>query len=248
MFLNPNALRPANFNPRTSNEVRLIASSSKLKTLISIHAPQTRCDELHELYEERKKISIHAPQTRCDFGKAGSHLPSRYFNPRTSNEVRHTQFNIRGGYLISIHAPQTRCDSLVQVVKSLRVISIHAPQTRCDELLGYTKINMNISIHAPQTRCDFLANQVNRSVRISIHAPQTRCDNRQDDRFCKSDYFNPRTSNEVRHLFKSRLVIAVLFQSTHLKRGATIENAGKASLILFQSTHLKRGATNFIRC
>ncbi len=37
-----------------------------------------------------------------------------------------------------------------------------------------------------------------------------------------------------------------LFQSTHLKRGATVKFSQRVAACLFQSTHLKRGATSSI--
>ena len=80
-------------------------------------------------------------------------------------------------------------------------------------------------------------------------------------------YFNPHTSHEVRHLAENRYyieigisihtpltrcdlyqniasIITVLFQSTHLSRGATKYGiCSMSSCISFQSTHLSRGAT-----
>ncbi len=79
---------PQNFNPRTSNEVRLCLLNWRPKIYISIHAPQTRCDGISKVGRTFTQISIHAPQTRCDPDKVSRHTLSR----------------------ISIHAPQTRCD------------------------------------------------------------------------------------------------------------------------------------------
>ncbi len=77
---------------------------------------------------------------------------------------------------------------------------------------------------------------------ISIHAPQTRCDWLFLMDYNRLVYFNPRTSNEVRPKSETD-ADKLVFQSTHLKRGATGRLLAKYSADGFQSTHLKRGAT-----
>ena len=59
-----------------------------------------------------------------------------------------------------------------------------------------------------------------------------------------SEYFNPRTSHEVRQYADIMITEAyTVFQSTHLIRGATQAVGIEAQYIEFQSTHLMQGAT-----
>ena len=101
---------------------------------------------------------------------------------------------------------------------------------------------------------------------ISIHAPRVRCDANEDERSTNGNYFNPRTSCEVRRLFVWQAGIFLIFQSTHLVWGATVQrsrllfnwlyfnprtscevrrNKNLEYILpkLFQSTHLVWGAT-----
>ena len=104
---------------------------------------------------------------------------------------------------------------------------------------------------------------------ISIHTPLTRCDQFSLATFLPMLYFNPHTSHEVRLLLKFEILDKILFQSTHLSRGATdffywsssfhfyfnphtSHEVRRSELVvlvqaihLFQSTHLSRGATIF---
>ncbi len=100
-----------------------------------------------------------------------------------------------------------------------------------------------ISIHAPLTRCDARVSSFQRPIYISIHAPLTRCDGLHFFTPSTKSYFNPRTSYEVRPLMRQHDKEVVIFQSTHLLRGATGDDGTRLSLPGFQSTHLLRGAT-----
>ena len=51
---------------------------------------------------------------------------------------------------------------------------------------------------------------------ISIHAPRVRCDDYECNRSLESDYFNPRTSCEVRLKQMAVRGDIIVFQSTHL--------------------------------
>ena len=83
----------------------------------------------------------------------------------------------------------------------------------------------NISIHTPLTRCDKTVIIFAVFRDISIHTPLTRCD------FLKL----LRKTNQI------------IFQSTHLSRGATINpRRYNRDISKFQSTHLSRGATDII--
>ena len=102
----------------------------------------------------------------------------KYFNPRTSCEVRPAYLDVFQEVKdISIHAPRVRCDSPLSPKKTdkkdfnprtscevrrqalcldngIRHISIHAPRVRCDQVKHCTFWNSFISIHAPRVRCD----------------------------------------------------------------------------------------------
>ena len=123
-----------NFNPRTSCEVRLLASA-----WLWIHY---RFQSTHLLRGATKwleglgyqiSISIHAPLARCDRAEGGARRTVHYFNPRTSCEVRLDPSSVDGQFFISIHAPLARCDENLEFVMDYVVkISIHAPLARCD--------------------------------------------------------------------------------------------------------------------
>ncbi len=78
----------ANFNPRTSNEVRPQDLNSYAEVKISIHAPQTRCDIPNINLADT--FFYFNPRTSNEVRRCWSFelLYEVYFNPRTSNEVR----------------------------------------------------------------------------------------------------------------------------------------------------------------
>ena len=81
----------------------------------------------------------------------------RYFNPRTSCEVRHKGSKTTvAAWCISIHAPHARCDGFTlsnNVVVFFKFQSTHLMRGATVEMLidCYLK---TISIHAPHARCD----------------------------------------------------------------------------------------------
>src|SRR5574344_1484842 len=82
---------------------------------------------------------------------------------------------------------------------------------------------------------------------ISIHAPLSRCDDFVLSSKAPYSYFNPRTSFEVRLFHVNLLSAGVVFQSTHLFRGATSLMRMVSWLKQFQSTHFFRRATSLMR-
>ncbi len=147
----------ANFNPRTSYEVR---------------------QDLQEWFSSTGKISIHAPHTRCDVYT--THHPAWDAKFQSTHLIRGaTEMIDRIGLegMISIHAPHTRCDGIYTLFsKPNGDISIHAPHTRCDPVSMRNIPACRISIHAPHTRCDAWEELPPEKGGISIHAPHTRCD------------------------------------------------------------------------
>ena len=64
---------------------------------------------------------------------------------------------------------------------------------------------------------------------------------------CNTLNFNPRTSHEVRPRNLKIWKRVLLFQSTHLSRGATNKLNPAFASLPFQSTHLSRGATSMAK-
>ena len=101
-------------------------------------------------------------------------------------------------------------------------ISIHAPLARCDPKSANSATGRRISIHAPLARCDEPEVPGIPDRAISIHAPLARCDVIFALIFHFLTNFNPRTSCEVRPGLSYLCLLRVIFQSTHLLRGATL--------------------------
>ena len=124
-------------------------------------------------------------------------------------------------------------------------ISIHTPLTRCDAQNSNDRHSNNISIHTPLTRCD-LSNTQGALLIPGNFNPHTSHEVRLNLRISRANQsnFNPHTSHEVRPNKDSVHQQAIIFQSTHLSRGATLKKSRFLFLLLrFQSTHLSRGAT-----
>ena len=167
-----------------------------------------------------------------------------HFNPRTSCEVRHFRhILIAPAHHISIHAPRVRCDKI-------------------SELQGFCFWYFN-----PRTSCEVRPPPQNRCVKslifqsthlvwgatlidsififipfISIHAPRVRCDIQYPRHYTHMQYFNPRTSCEVRPKTLWALARVYPFQSTHLVWGATIFSCSSSSVMII-SIHAPR-----VRC
>ena len=115
----------------------------------------------------------------------------KYFNPRTSYEVRCKTSKI------SIRAPRMRCDMPPRSGSGTRPILIRAPRMRCDSqpdrlLIGFD----TISIRAPRMRCDF--NRYISSIVREHFNPRTSYEVRSSHMHRDNAYFNPRPSYEVR--------------------------------------------------
>ena len=89
--------------------------------------------------------------------ESGVSFGSRYFNPRTSCEVRLLPDKSQSFRQMDFN-PRTSCE--VRQVKNVpkepeKKISIHAPRVRCDLFLRFSAAAARcISIHAPRVRCD----------------------------------------------------------------------------------------------
>ena len=124
------------FNPRTSYEVRL-TTGVRLIVLrrISIHAPLTRCDCLPSLAANR--LMYFNPRTSYEVRRPSPSAARRslsYFNPRTSYEVRPDRVSpsVNSSSFQSTHL--LRGATLYLLLLALPfLISIHAPLTRCDQ-------------------------------------------------------------------------------------------------------------------
>ena len=102
--------------------------------IISIHAPRTGSDTIHDFVPNAACISIHAPRTGSDMTPPKCCLTAVNISihaPRTGsdfvNGVAHGQTT-----LISIHAPRTGSDTRRFDCMRRRCISIHAPRTGSD--------------------------------------------------------------------------------------------------------------------
>ena len=138
----------------------------------------------------------------------GATLPSRPYSAcsrkfQSTHLLRGaTHFDVRrfAQAAISIHAPLARCDPAGR--SPCRARWHFNPRTSCEVRRGIVFLSLAvcmISIHAPLARCDV------HHRRFTLGAPD----------------FNPRTSCEVRRRTLSRARSPLLFQSTHLLRGAT---------------------------
>ena len=143
-----------NFNSRTSCEVRHASAAPLWWPLISTHAPLARCDrgatttcgrcrfQLTPLLRGATSTSgissIIAPTFQLTHLLRGAtvSLPScpicRYFNSRTSCEVRRARLGFLRDGGISTHAPLARCDVDTSLEDHIYDISTHAPLARCD--------------------------------------------------------------------------------------------------------------------
>ncbi len=214
------------------------------RTQISIHAPQTRCDTSRYRFNHHSFISIHAPQTRCDCGSDLRDFLPGYFNPRTSNEVR--RISSSKSTFFPHFNPRTsnevRPSPLVSAITRVKFQSTHLKRGATFHTVT-RHWRATISIHAPQTRCDVLQfhccwSHLFQSTHLKRGATRCQCSS-----LCVL-YFNPRTSNEVRHRLKLHQLIRFNFNprtSNEVRQGYHGGNDGNGR---FQSTHLKRGATS----
>ena len=189
---------------------------------ISTHAPLARCD-YHTVLRRAcgSCISTHAPLARCDTNPAAYGANKKDFNSRTSCEVRpirrvgkqhvnlfqltHLLRGATGGAVLPPADTQdfnsrTSCEVRPRppAYTGRPSISTHAPLARCDTLTVSPSLRSMISTHAPLARCDLFTGHCGPPTSISTHAPLARCD-----------------------LFRSSIFAMLVFQLTHLLRGAT---------------------------
>ena len=193
---------------------------------ISTHAPLARCDSIAFSSGSRSTISTHAPLARCDAA------PPALLNA-PAFQLTHLLRGATG------HAPWINRSPKFQLTHLLRgatsatgpgvgpcAISTHAPLARCDMLRLFQFLPSFISTHAPLARCDCISST---SLILSLN-------------------FNSRTSCEVRHGCLLDAICEILFQLTHLLRGATRCSGPHCRYNRFQLTHLLRGATKTHLC
>ena len=174
--------------------------SHAIPTLISIHSPHTRGDQLLELPQSLvthfNPLPSHEGRRRDPSGAPAWD----YFNPLPSHEGRRE--GLRGNFAqsrISIHSPHTRGDAgrkgrgnrlldfnplpshegrrqISVGFNDCFFISIHSPHTRGDPLIDKIAALEAISIRSPHARGD--RSRISRSLEqtISIHSPHTRGD------------------------------------------------------------------------
>ena len=145
----------------------------------------------------------------------------RYFNSRTSCEVRLPSEVAEKLGVISTHAPLARCDEHPEPVYPSWEISTHAPLARCDwmqfqHLPWSPHFNSRTSCEVRHKRNPEYANGMNFNSRTS-------CEVRPSLYGCYQCgmHFNSRTSCEVRRYHSRVGTPCAIFQLTHLLRGAT---------------------------
>ena len=130
----------------------------------------------------------------------------KYFNPRTSCEVRHDKR---------------------QALEIANIISIHAPRVRCDHDVDRPYIDYNN--FNPRTSCEVRQQvQLPRRPQGNFN-PRTSCEVRRSAKVISViflSYFNPRTSCEVRQQkYRSFLFIFAIYD--------IIKNFNRIIFILF---------------
>ena len=160
---------------------------------------------------------------RCDRRVRRMRIPRRYFNPRTSYEMRQLERENLGlkqtfqsthlvwdATLIKTlneeHEEFQSTHLVWDATKwpgkqhSTSIISIHAPRMRCDvkDIPTFSAHSLFQSTHLVWDATDLDGYQA-RSTGISIHAPRMRCDGRSQQCIVMLTNFNPRTSYEMRH-------------------------------------------------
>ena len=190
------------FNPRTSCEVRLLRRLLATPNNIfqSTHLVWgATC--VHRFSFRHLSISIHAPRVRCDIAAWHNQRNSRYFNPRTSCEVR-LSTNSSRAFLLSFQSTHLVWGATNKKSRKARwiIISIHAPRVRCDS--AFLLFPDYENYFNPRTSCE-VRRRINcfhpSVIIISIHAPRVRCDT----------------------LLGTLWLTISIFQSTHLVWGAT---------------------------
>ena len=147
----------------------------------------------------------------------------RYFNPRTSCEVRRS-------YLATPRISSEAFQSthlLRGATESWRAnrgeFTYFNPRTSCEVRPQAGCSQCGNQYFNPRTSCEVRPRSSSANTAHKYFNPRTSCEVRQHPRGRPADFrhFNPRTSCEVRQPAKLSLIAIILFQSTHLLRGAT---------------------------
>ena len=251
--------RPRNFNPRTPRGVRLdeVLPGDTFQ-VISIHAPREGCDDevlpgdtfqvnfnprtprgvrrgiCPILPQPLEYISIHAPREGCDYPTSPRRISCTDFNPRTPRGVR------RGGGRCTDATPSVYFNprtprgvrpplSVLPQTNTFVFQSTHPARGATEAYRGFYRI-LGISIHAPREGCDIEQPGIGLGhLAISIHAPREGCDGSTVPPPLLYSNFNPRTPRGVRRHRSSMTRRALVFQSTHPARGATL--CGRSALL-----------------
>ena len=239
----------SHFNPRTSCEVRPKAPLPLTGT--AYFNPRTSCEvrlrSAHILVQFRIYFN---PRTSCEvrpFSLLSLPLLLHHFNPRTSCEVRPWQFlHIKSGERFQSTHLMRGATGLIRGGDTRRdIISIHAPHARCDSRPVIAR--RRIKHFNPRTSCEVrLPNIWERtwmrwqfqSTHLMRGATWSGCSR------AGAYHFNPRTSCEVRHLVAQSdlIVLTISIHAPHARCDPPLIMLLVCRL-LFQSTHLMRGAT-----
>ena len=191
------------FNPRTPCGVRpaLDANASTPHKFQSTH-PLRGATYARILFCSKIGISIHAPLAGCDVYATSPASRSTNFNPRTPCGVRHSRARrVRSQMQFqSTHPLRGATDAFREEYEHIR-ISIHAPLAGCDagaRLRTARQAHFNPRTPCGVRRC--VLRDCTFTGKISIHAPLAGCDQKA----------------------VILLPAALLFQSTHPLRGATL--------------------------
>ena len=168
---------------------------------ISIHAPRTGSDRIHDFLIFPCQISIHAPRTGSDRRWYSSSLPTSPFQSTLpARGATGAACGSKSKRQISIHAPRTGSDPLTrwafsapprfQSTLPARGATLNQRNTApdCSNFnprsphgerrwrIRLAYCSRRISIHAPRTGSDRIHHATPPLRRISIHAPRTGSD------------------------------------------------------------------------
>ena len=146
---------------------------------------------------------------------------------------------------ISIHAPRVRCDCHRLI--TLLLILYFNPRTSCEVRLSsgsiLTSTSLFQSTHLVWGATTYKLYEFHQEE-ISIHAPRVRCDWAYVSTQRAVDYFNPRTSCEVRLIerYSRRYLLWISIHAPRVRCDVNSWDISSAKTV-FQSTHLVWGAT-----
>ena len=222
--------------------------SCKYIKSISIHAPRTGSDLIHQNNNTLFSISIHAPRTGSDVihsTTGGAQMDN--FNPRSPHGERQCTYHVSlvlsafqstlpargatGGWIevernlshrISIHAPRTGSDTRA-CLRWLQApyFNPRSPHGERRHSTVTVSDKFSISIHAPRTGSDDSSSMS--SAISSDFNPRSPHGERlsRSARTCSFRYFNPRSPHGERLVVIVTFFLPWRFQSTLPARGAT---------------------------